>query len=145
MWINYRVSVFWGGFHGPRAAGRRSCATIPPLFSLLSLPTSTLGVALDQSPDLTILESLPWTSRILLSYDISNAMAFLHERKYIHRDLKSPNILLRFSPERERESGGGVHSKSKGGRFWDEQADGSDPHVPHVRGRQPPMACTRNY
>jgi serine/threonine protein kinase len=59
------------------------------------------------------LEELPWISRVLLATDIADAMTFLHERKYIHRDLKSPNVLLQISSERESESGGVCFLKAK--------------------------------
>ncbi len=71
------------------------------------------GIQNEDSPLFTILESLPWISRLLLSTDIADAMTFLHERKYIHRDLKSPNILLQFSVDRERSTDGICTLKAK--------------------------------
>ena len=38
-------------------------------------------------------ESLTWNTRLQWASDIAEGMAFIHERGYTHRDLKSPNVL----------------------------------------------------
>lgn len=41
--------------------------------------------------------SLSWKKAIRFSIDVAQAMAYLHARKVIHRDLKTSNLLV--SPE----------------------------------------------
>jgi hypothetical protein len=40
---------------------------------------------------------IPWIKRIGFATNIASAMKFLHDKNYVHRDLKSPNILLKIS------------------------------------------------
>lgn len=40
---------------------------------------------------------LPWKKAIRFFIDVAQAMAYLHARKIIHRDLKTSNLLV--SPE----------------------------------------------
>ena len=37
---------------------------------------------------------ISWARKLSLAYDAATAMAYLHARGLIHRDLKSPNILV---------------------------------------------------
>jgi serine/threonine protein kinase len=39
-------------------------------------------------------EDVPWHVRISIALDVASAMAFLHSRQIIHRDLKSKNLLV---------------------------------------------------
>jgi serine/threonine protein kinase len=57
---------------------------------------SSLG-ALSKRDKLTNLPTMSWKSRSQIAADIAEGMTFLHSRKppLIHRDLKSPNVLLR--------------------------------------------------
>jgi Leucine-rich repeat (LRR) protein len=50
-------------------------------------------------PNFTICHNFCYSDRIRFALEIASAMQFLHERHYIHRDLKSPNILLKRSDD----------------------------------------------
>eukprot|EP00466_Bigelowiella_natans_P018194 jgi/Bigna1/77113/fgenesh1_pg.45_\ len=43
--------------------------------------------------------SLPIATRVQLALDVAEGMAFLHQQKIVHRDLKSQNVLVQFAPE----------------------------------------------
>ena len=45
--------------------------------------------------------TLNWGMRIGLASDIAEGMSYLHSIKFIHRDLKSPNVLLTADAARQ--------------------------------------------
>jgi serine/threonine protein kinase len=54
------------------------------------------SVAASHSSDFLFPSPLPcWKERIKLASEIASGMAFLHSKLFIHRDLKTPNILLK--------------------------------------------------
>jgi len=39
-------------------------------------------------------DNVTWSLRLRIAYGIANGLAYMHEQLFVHRDLKSPNILL---------------------------------------------------
>ena len=77
-----RVVLFLGA--GSLLTGKRE------IFVLLEfLPGGDLRMLLDDRS-----KALEWPARLRIASDIAEGMSFLHSRSLVHRDLKSPNILL---------------------------------------------------
>lgn len=47
-----------------------------------------------------IIEDIPWVLKLKIASNIADALHFLHSQtpKILHRDLKSPNVLVSFHP-----------------------------------------------
>jgi Leucine-rich repeat (LRR) protein len=54
-----------------------------------------------ENPLESVCELPYWTEKMKIACEIAEAMTFLHSNMFIHRDLKSPNILLTKSPGSE--------------------------------------------
>lgn len=75
----------------PNIVNLRAFSSQPPFSMIMELvPHGTLYEFLRRPGD------LPWSMRIRIAYDIASAMNFLHsaDPPLIHKDLKSPNILM---------------------------------------------------
>lgn len=75
----------------PNIVNLRAFSSQPPFSMIMELvPHGTLYEFLRRPGD------LPWPMRIRIAYDIASAMNFLHsaDPPLIHKDLKSPNILM---------------------------------------------------
>eukprot|EP01113_Clastostelium_recurvatum_P008933 TRINITY_DN1425_c0_g1_i2.p1 TRINITY_DN1425_c0_g1~~TRINITY_DN1425_c0_g1_i2.p1 ORF type:complete len:3048 (-),score=746.58 TRINITY_DN1425_c0_g1_i2:25-9168(-) len=59
-------------------------------------------------------KSLSWPTRIRLARDIASGMCYLHEQEIMHRDLKSPNILLHLSKPSQSPELGSLDDSAKG-------------------------------
>lgn len=52
-----------------------------------------MGLSIEQKLWDTPTDSLTLRTKLIWARDVATGMAFIHERKFLHRDLKSPNIL----------------------------------------------------
>ncbi len=68
--------------------GRRFLSVYPYPYPLTLLPGNLRQYIHDKS------KSLPWRLRLSFATDVARALAYLHARKCIHRDLKGENLLV---------------------------------------------------
>src|SRR5207237_4823024 len=57
-------------------------------------PFFTMELLVGASPLLTACQGRPFAERAALLFQVAQALAYLHRRAVLHRDLKPPNILV---------------------------------------------------
>ncbi|POW09586.1 hypothetical protein PSTT_06769 [Puccinia striiformis] len=85
-----REDEFLYGKKGPRKSMKKSRV----LIISEHVPKGNLRAYLTSRSTLTNSQALTWRLRISFAIDIARAVAYLHERKCLHRDLKLDNCLL---------------------------------------------------
>ncbi|KAL6070952.1 putative serine/threonine-protein kinase kinX, variant 2 [Balamuthia mandrillaris] len=78
--------VLWMGVHHNEETGELSIVTE-------FVQNGTLSRYLAEPGD------IPWVTRVRMAWEIAQALAYLHDKNLLHRDLKSENILLGVSYE----------------------------------------------